>query len=126
MGIIGTVMKDGGLEDILIESNIYGGAAVAKILEGKPYNRGIRAHKIVYESMWRLKLQAFGDLMVSGKNITVEERNHIMDALQECVLHFNQSTKQRQQDVKSLQASLTNVQQCLELLSPIFRCLMNL
>ena len=34
------------------------------------------------------------------------------------MLHFNQSTKQRQQDVKSLQASLTNVQQSLELLSP--------
>ena len=67
MGIIGTVMKDGGLEDILIESNVYGGAAVAKILEGKSYNRGIRAHKIVYEAMWRLKLQAFGDLMASGK-----------------------------------------------------------
>ena len=95
MGIIGTVMKDGGLEDILIESNIYGGAAATKILEGKSYNRGIRAHKIVYESMWRLKLQAFGDLMASGKNITDEEHNRIMDALQECVLHFNQSTKQR-------------------------------
>ena len=52
MGITGTVMKDGGLEYILIESNIYGGAVVAKILEGKSYNRGIRAHKIVYESMW--------------------------------------------------------------------------
>ena len=38
MGIIGTVMKDGGLEDILIESNVYGGAAVAKILEGKSYD----------------------------------------------------------------------------------------
>ena len=93
MGIIGTVMKDGGQEDILIESQIYGDAAVAKILEGKSYNRGIRAHKIVYESMWRLKLQACGDLMASGKNITDEERNRIMDALQECVLHFNQSTK---------------------------------
>ena len=41
-----------------------------------------------------------------------------MDALQECLLHFNQSTKQRQQNVKSLQASLTNAQQSLELLSP--------
>ena len=73
MGIIGIVMKDGGLEDILIEGNVYEGAAVAKILEGKPYNRGIRAHKIVYEAMWRLKLQAFGDLMAPGKNITDEE-----------------------------------------------------
>ena len=118
MGIIGTVMKDAGLEYILIESNIYGGAAVAKILERKSYNRGIRAHKIVYECMWRLKLQAFGDLMASGKIITDEESNRIMDALQECVLHFSQSTKQRQQDVKSLQASLTNAQQSLELLSP--------
>ena len=118
MGITGTVMKDGGLEYILIESNIYGGAVVAKILEGKSYNRGIRAHKIVYESMWWLKLQAFGDLMASGKTIKDEECNRIMDALQECLLHFNQSTKQRQQNVKSLQASLTNAQQSLELLSP--------
>ena len=44
--------------------------------------------------MWRLKLQAFGDLMASGKNITYEEGNRIMDALQECLLHFSQSTKQ--------------------------------
>ena len=31
-------MKGGGLEDILIEGNIYGASAVAKSLEGKSYN----------------------------------------------------------------------------------------
>ena len=46
MGIIGTNMKGGGLEDILIEGNIYGASAVAKILERKSYNQGMRAHKV--------------------------------------------------------------------------------
>ena len=68
--------------------------------------------------MWRLKRQAFGDLMASGKNITDEEGNHIMDALPECLVHFSQSTKQGQQDAQSLQASLTIFQRSLELLSP--------
>ena len=39
-------MEGGGLEDI------YGASAVTKILEGKSYNRAIRAHKVTYEALW--------------------------------------------------------------------------
>ena len=45
-------MKADGLEDILIEGNIYGASAVAKILEGRSYNQGIRAHTVTYEALW--------------------------------------------------------------------------
>ena len=79
MGIIG-IMKGGGLEDTLIEGNIYGASAVAKILEGKSYNRGIRAHKVTYETLWRLKLTEFGKWAIAQNDISEEEKNRIINA----------------------------------------------
>ena len=93
MGIIATIMKGDGLEDILIESNIYGASAVAKMLEGKSYNRGIRAHKVTYEALWRLKLKEFGEWAIAQNDISEEEQNRIINTSQECVRQFGLSVK---------------------------------
>ena len=88
-------MKGGarGLEDILMEGNIYGASAVAKILEGKSYNRGTLAHKVTYKALWPLKLEEFGEWAIAQNDIGEEEQNRIINASQECVRQFGLSIK---------------------------------
>ena len=120
MGIIATIMKGGGLEDILIEGNIYGASAVAKILEVKSYNRGIRAHKVTYEALWRLKLKEFGEWATAQNDISEEEQNRIINASQECVRQFGLSVKKggEQEEESELLSSVENFRRELNLLLP--------
>ena len=55
MGDIGHIMQESGFEDVLVEANVYGASVVSHALRGKVYNRGARIHKIMHESMSRLK-----------------------------------------------------------------------
>ena len=43
-----------GLDDLLVESGVYGAGAVSALMKGKAYNRGVRAHKLVMEAFFRL------------------------------------------------------------------------
>ena len=56
IGIIGKRMKESGLEDIWQESNFYGEAVTAKVMEGKLYCRGDRGHRITLETLERLEI----------------------------------------------------------------------
>lgn len=55
--IIGQYMADSGLKDILVESGVYGENTAESILNGKQWNRTIRAHKLVFEALWRILWQ---------------------------------------------------------------------
>ena len=48
-----------GLEDLLVESGVYGAGAVSALMKGKAYNRGVRAHRLVMDAFFRLLWQAF-------------------------------------------------------------------
>ena len=48
-------MRDAGLEDILIESDIVAAGSANGVSEGKYYNRGIRMHKLVMEALFHIK-----------------------------------------------------------------------
>ena len=41
----------------MVEAGIVGNGSVASVIEGKQYNRGMRAHKVVAEAMSRLLWQ---------------------------------------------------------------------
>ena len=58
MGDIGHTMQESGFEDVLDEANVYGASVVSHALRGKAYNRGVRIHKIMHESLSRLKWMA--------------------------------------------------------------------
>ncbi len=49
LSVIGKIYRDSGLEDLLIESDVYGSGAASALLNGKSYNRGVRAHKLTLE-----------------------------------------------------------------------------
>ena len=72
MGDIGTIMEGSGFEDCFVESGIYSNAVISKINRGKAYNRGMRAHKILFEALSRLKWKAFID-WIKENNVNVDD-----------------------------------------------------
>ena len=59
LAVLGKKYQSSGIEDLLIESGMYGSSTTSILLKGKSYNRGVRAHKIVMEAMFRLQWRAF-------------------------------------------------------------------
>lgn len=49
----------GGIEDLLVESGLYGTFSTLALLKRKSYNRGVRAHKLTMEALLRLQWRAF-------------------------------------------------------------------
>ena len=47
------------MEDLLIESGVYAAGTASAVMKGKSYNRGIRAHKLAMEALFRLMWDAF-------------------------------------------------------------------
>ena len=43
----------------MIESEIVTHGSVKGVLSGKQYNRSVRAHKLIYEALQRMRLEAF-------------------------------------------------------------------
>ena len=48
-----------GLEDLLIESGVYGSATISSAMKVKAYNRSIRAHKLTMVALFHLQWHAF-------------------------------------------------------------------
>lgn len=67
IGVIGKRMKDCGIEDLFAEADLYGSSITQKILNGKAYNRGMRAHKIMYEALTRIMFAEFGKYVEENK-----------------------------------------------------------
>ena len=61
LGVIGKQFGDAGLKDVMVEAGIVGEDAAQKVLRGRHYNSGMRAHLYIAEAMTRLKLDAFLD-----------------------------------------------------------------
>lgn len=60
---MGQYIEGSGLDSILIEANVYGVNTLASILKGTQYNRGIRGHKLMYETLRSIQLSEFIDYM---------------------------------------------------------------
>ena len=75
-------MEGSGFEDCLVEAGVYSGAVISKIMAGKAYNRGIRAHKLLFEALSRLKWKAFISWAEENdKDIDNEHRELLLGAL---------------------------------------------
>ncbi|KAK3740844.1 hypothetical protein QZH41_000596 [Actinostola sp. cb2023] len=73
LAVIGKMFQDSGIEDLLIESGIYGSNSASALLKGKSYNRGVRAHKLLMEALLRLEWEAFGEWMTQERNVEAGE-----------------------------------------------------
>ena len=58
---IGQQMENAGLDDVWVESEIFGQNAVKSIMDGKHYYRAIQGHIWAYEALSRIKFEAFLD-----------------------------------------------------------------
>ena len=96
MGDIGTIMENSGLEDLFVESGIHGSAMVAKIFGGKAYNRGIRAHKLAFEALSRLKWKAFGNWLNEHNKVNEEEYTPIKEATDNLIRLFQSKDLDKQ------------------------------
>ena len=55
----------------MIESEIIASGSLKGVLSGKHYNRAMRVHKLLFEAMERLRLEAF------AKSLTTEEKSKL-------------------------------------------------
>ena len=54
LAVLGKRFGEAGLQDLLVESGVVAAGSVQAVLDGRHYNRGIRAHKLVWEALSRL------------------------------------------------------------------------
>ena len=59
LSIIGKRFKDAGLKDLAVESGVIAEGSISGVLEGRKYNRAVRLHKLVYETLLRIAWKGF-------------------------------------------------------------------
>lgn len=74
--VIGQHMNNSGLNDVWLESGLYGESTVVGILSGKKWNKGIRAHKITYESLMRIFIPIFEKWITECNSDMIHTLNH--------------------------------------------------
>ena len=64
LGAIGFLMKESGIEDILVSSNICGRGTANKVMAGNDYYKMVRYHSGLSEAFFMLKWEAFEKWLV--------------------------------------------------------------
>jgi hypothetical protein len=102
MSMIGKRFKDAGLQDILIESEVVAQGSINGVMNGHHYNRSIRAHKLMFEALQRLRFEKFLEsLPTESKNsqkalLTQLIKSYLTGSLQDRTSHDDFSTLQKQ------------------------------
>jgi hypothetical protein len=70
-----------GLTDIWIEAGVYSECVAQKIMQGKSWNRAVRAHKLTMEAMWRTLFRTFKVWHDKHNKHTIEDVNHSITSI---------------------------------------------
>ncbi|EDO42601.1 predicted protein [Nematostella vectensis] len=81
---IGKMFQDSSIEDLLIESGVFGCSTASSLLKGKSYNRGVRAHKLLLEALLRLQWRAFGEWISVEKHAGAIDEDKLVTIIQAC------------------------------------------
>ena len=111
MGCIGHLMKNSGIEDIMVYSEMLKRGTANKVISGKDYYKMVRSHSLIAEAMVGLLWKAFEDWL----NLETEEEllssinNHLH--LLSDTLHIKDSAASRQHlvEVKAALSALLPV-----------------
>ena len=57
--VIGDHMAGSGIAELWLESGLLGEGAIQLVLSGKAYNKGMRAHKLTVQALWRILMPTF-------------------------------------------------------------------
>ena len=83
---MGEKYASSGLDDLLVESGVYGAGAVSALMKGKAYNRSVRAHKLLMEAFFRLLRQAFLNwCQSSGQDVVSRQWDELSQKIKECI-----------------------------------------
>lgn len=73
LGVIGSRVRDAGLRELAVQSDVVAEGSVDKSLNGKQYNRAVHLHKCVYEALMRLLLKEFESSVQSLPTLNLEQ-----------------------------------------------------
>ncbi|KAG1649705.1 UPF0764 protein C16orf89 [Nymphon striatum] len=85
--VLGQHTADSGLDDVWKESALLGPISTEKIMMGKSYAKGVRAHKLTWQALWQLLLPQFISFL---EEKTLELQKRILDMIQEANLKEDQ------------------------------------
>ena len=109
LATIGKCFEASGMEDIFIESGVFASGSIPRICNRKAYDRGVRAHKLLYECIYRLLWQAFSTY--------VKEKDMLDAPLLNIELAENSLKQCRQgfvdKDVESIVENQSNLLDCM-------------
>ena len=99
------MFQESGLEDVFIESGLYGSSSFMTLFQGKSYNRGIRGHILIMEAPLRLKWDAFCSWVSKGGGVGVESEGgpilNLVDSVIESYTEQQQQLKGRKRPICS-------------------------
>ena len=72
-------MQGSGFEDIVIEAGICASGSLKKVMSGKRYNRALRVHKLMLESLEHLLFQVFENQESSMEGLSASTRSAVRD-----------------------------------------------
>ena len=108
LGVIGKCYESSGIEDLLIESGLYGASTTECVLKGKHYSRGVRTHRLLYEVILGMLWESFvnsgvtepADIALFEENMHQDHANlatadvvSVMDAFR----HYREKTGEKSQ-----------------------------
>ena len=103
------VFQGSGLEDVFIESGLYGSSSAMALLQGKSYNNGIKGHKLIMEVLLRLKWDAFCSWVSKGGGGGVEsEGGSILNLANSVIERYRTATRAEEKKEKEVYLLLSN------------------
>ena len=76
LGVLGSHFAQSGLADIWIEAGVYSECVAQRIMQGKSWNRAVRAHKLTMEAMWRALFRTFKLWHDHNQKRSIEDANN--------------------------------------------------
>ena len=118
LSIIGKRFQDAGLRDLCVEAGIMAEGSVSSALEGKRYNRAVRVHKCVYETLNRLIWHQF-EPWVASNHPTMSS---VVSTLQESITDLTAGLNQQKHDEVLNSQALKQVYELWTLFLDFLRC----
>ena len=83
---MGKKYPSSGLDDLLVESGVYGAGSVSALIKEKAYNCGVRAHNLLLEAFFCLLWKAFLNwCQSSGQDVVSRQRDELSQKIKECI-----------------------------------------
>ncbi|KAK3751920.1 hypothetical protein QZH41_007937 [Actinostola sp. cb2023] len=113
LSLLGKKYLNTGLDDVLIESGVYAAGTISVLMKGKSYNRGVRAHKLAMEALFRLMWRAFVQWYSNTHADSHNDNGTLIQNIADCVKVVENKGHVSQQ-VKVLEVEVTELTSLFE------------